>query len=77
MTIFGARAATEFVRTDFGDPLVREIRWSQPTDDRFVLDVELNQRQPWGYRYGYDGTDFYLDAQKAIEYGLIDAVVEG
>jgi ATP-dependent protease ClpP protease subunit len=22
-------------------------------------------------------TDFYLDAQKAIEYGLIDAVVEG
>jgi ATP-dependent protease ClpP protease subunit len=22
-------------------------------------------------------TDFYLDAQKAIEYGLIDAVVDG
>jgi N-acetylmuramoyl-L-alanine amidase len=79
VTIFGARAATEFMRTDFGDPLVRDLRWNQPTNDRFVLDVELDQRQPWGYRYGYEGTDFYLDVRHAPELrtGLFRSILKG
>jgi N-acetylmuramoyl-L-alanine amidase len=79
VTIFGARGATEFMRTDFGDPLVRQLRWNQPTNDRFVLDVELDQRQPWGYRYGYEGTDFYLDVRQAppLRSGLFRSVLKG
>ncbi len=79
VTIFGARAATEFMRYEFGDPLIKEIRWNQPSNDRFVLDVELNQRQPWGFRYGYDGTDFHLDVRHAprLRSGLFRSILTG
>lgn len=79
VTLFGATAATEFMRYDFGDPLVRELRWSQPARGRFVLEVELAQRQPWGFRYGYEGSDFYLDVRRAprIRSGLFRSVLKG
>lgn len=63
VTIFGAVAATEFVRYDGRDELIREIRWNQPANDRFVLNVDLADDDAWGFRYGYDGTDFYLDVR--------------
>jgi N-acetylmuramoyl-L-alanine amidase len=79
VTIFGARAATEFLRYDFGDPLIKEVRWDQPSNDRFVLDVELDQRQPWGFRYGFDGSDFHLDVRRAprLRSGLFSSILKG
>lgn len=79
VTIFGASAATEFLRLDGGDDLVRELRWNQPANGRFVLEVELAQAQPWGYRYGYEGTDFHLDVRRAprIRGGLFRSVLDG
>jgi N-acetylmuramoyl-L-alanine amidase len=78
VTIFGATADMEFMRYDFGDPLVREVRWNQPANDRFVLEVELNQAQPWGYRYGFEGKDFYLDVRHApsLETGLFRSIFQ-
>jgi N-acetylmuramoyl-L-alanine amidase len=69
VTIFGATAATEFMRYDFGDSLVARLSWNQPARERFLLEVELRQEQPWGYRYGYEGSDFYLDVRRAPRLG--------
>jgi N-acetylmuramoyl-L-alanine amidase len=79
VTIFGARAATEFIRTELADSLVRAIRWNQPASDRFVLEVELDQRQPWGFRYGYEGSDLYLDVRRAphLRTGLFRSILKG
>jgi N-acetylmuramoyl-L-alanine amidase len=64
ITLFGARAAAEFVRHDAGDPLVRALRWNQPASDRFVLEVEVAGRQPWGWHAGYEGDDFVLEVRR-------------
>lgn len=79
VTVFGARAATEFLRYDGADDLVRELRWNQPASDRFVLEVELDQEQPWGYRYGFEGGDFYLDVRRAprLRGGLFRSLLDG
>ncbi|MFN2431332.1 MAG: N-acetylmuramoyl-L-alanine amidase [Gemmatimonadota bacterium] len=75
VTIFGATSATEFLRYDGHDRLVRELRWNQRSDDRFVLEVELAGAQPWGFRYGYEGTDFVLDVRRPPV--LEDDVLQG
>jgi N-acetylmuramoyl-L-alanine amidase len=67
ITLFGARAAAEFVRHDARDPVVRALRWNQPATDRFVLEVEVAGRQPWGWHAGYEGDDFVLEVRRPPE----------
>ncbi|MBA2565037.1 MAG: N-acetylmuramoyl-L-alanine amidase, partial [Gemmatimonadetes bacterium] len=79
ITVFGARAAAEFLRYDRVGGIVRELRWNQPANDRFVLEVELTHGQPWGFRYGYDGNDLYLDVRHPprLRKGLFGSILRG
>ncbi len=62
--LFGATADTDWIRHDYGDPLIGEIRWSQDQDEKYRLSIALNQKQQWGYYVAYEGTNLVLDIKK-------------
>ncbi len=62
---YGIDADTDWIRHDFSDPLIREIRWTQTARGTFELRIELNEKQQWGYNAFYDeNDDFVLDIKK-------------
>lgn len=46
------------------DKTIRRIRYWQKHGDTFVLRIELNQKQQWGYRGRYVGDQFVLSIRK-------------
>ncbi len=62
--LYGVTANTDWIRHDYGDPLVGEIRWTQEREGRYRLSIDLNQKQQWGYRAYYQDTNFILDINK-------------
>ncbi len=65
VTFYGIDADTDWIRHDFTDPLIREIRWTQAARGVFELRIELNAKQQWGYNGFYDENDnFVLDIKK-------------
>jgi N-acetylmuramoyl-L-alanine amidase len=65
VTFFGAAQGSEWTTYPPNsngaiDSTIRLIRWRQESSDRYVLRVELNQRQQWGYDGSYNGNDFNL-----------------
>ena len=79
LRIWGATAATNWIRHDFTSPVVREIRWSQPAREVFELTIRLNQKQQWGYASHYDGTNLLLDIKHTpkIARGLFRSPLKG
>jgi len=64
VTIYGAIANTDWMRYDFEDYFIREMRWSQPTTGFYQLHIELNTAQQWGYNPYYDGSNLVVDIKK-------------
>ena len=64
-TIYGATADTDWIRHDFGDPLIDEIRWSQDGEEKYRLTIDLNQKQQWGYRAWYEENNLILEIKKS------------
>ena len=63
--LFGISSDTDWIRHNFKDPLIREIRWKQISPDAYQLSIELNQKQQWGYNPFYDENDnFCIDIKK-------------
>lgn len=60
VTIYGATADTDIVRLTFEDELIETIRWGQPQNQTFTLDIELAGEQAWGYRTRWEGTSLVL-----------------
>jgi len=65
VTIYGATSDTDWIRHDFGDPLIDEIRWSQDGEEKYRLTIDLNQQQQWGYRAYYDENNLILEIKKS------------
>jgi N-acetylmuramoyl-L-alanine amidase len=63
--IYGATSDTDWIRHDFGDPLIDEIRWSQDGEEKYRLTIDLNQKQQWGYRAFYEGNNLILEIKKS------------
>ena len=67
---YGVTADTDWMRRDFEDPLIGDIRWRQESDGVYSLTIALNQKNQWGYNAGYDENDnFYLDIKKTPHVG--------
>lgn len=67
---YGVTADTDWMRRDFGDPLIGDMRWSQVSDGVYSLTIALNQKNQWGYNADYDENDnFILDIKKAPHVG--------
>jgi len=65
VTIYGATSDTDWIRHDFGDPLIDEIRWSQDGEEKYRLTIDLNQKQQWGYRAYYEENNLILEIKKS------------
>jgi N-acetylmuramoyl-L-alanine amidase len=65
VTIYGATSDTDWIRHDFGDPLIGEIRWSQDGEEKYRLTIDLNQKQQWGYRAFYEENNLILEIKKS------------
>ncbi|MDZ7288523.1 MAG: N-acetylmuramoyl-L-alanine amidase [candidate division KSB1 bacterium] len=63
--IYGATSDTDWIRHDFGDPLIEEIRWTQEAEGRYRLSIDLNQKQQWGYRAFYENNNLILEIKKS------------
>ena len=64
VTFFRARPTSQWISYPPDNETVRWIRWRQETSERFVLRVDLNQKQPWGYAARYVGRQFWLDIRR-------------
>jgi N-acetylmuramoyl-L-alanine amidase len=53
VTFYGATGRTAFMGYGRTDPLVREIRWEQLSDDVYRVHVDLD-RPLWGFAHGWD-----------------------
>jgi len=65
VTLYGGTSDTDWIRHDFGDPLIDEIRWSQDSEEKYRLTIELNQKQQWGYRAFYEDNNLVLEIKKS------------
>ena len=67
---YGITADTDWIRYDFKNKMIREIRWRQESDDVYMLTIELNQKHQWGYDASFDEhNNFVLDIKKAPRVG--------
>ncbi|MFQ5824611.1 MAG: N-acetylmuramoyl-L-alanine amidase [bacterium] len=64
LSIFGAISDTDWIRYDFSDPTIREIKWSQPANLVYKLNIRLNQKQQWGYNPYYEDNNLILEIKK-------------
>lgn len=63
--IYGGTADTRWIRHDFGDLLIEEIRWVQEEEGRYRLSIDLSQKQQWGYRAFYEENNLILEIKKS------------
>ena len=64
VTVFGAISATDWIRNDFGNPLIEEVKWDQPRSKVYQVEVTLKERRMWGYNAFYDGTVLVVEIRK-------------
>lgn len=64
VTLYGGVSDTDWIRHDFGDPLIGEIAWRQRHSDVYDLIIHLNTKQQWGYRVYFKDNDLYLEIRK-------------
>jgi len=64
LSIYGAISDTDWIRYDFGDPTIQEIKWLQHTNGLYQLYIELNQKQQWGFNPYYENNNLILEIKK-------------
>jgi len=64
VTLYGVTANTDWIKLDFDDPLIREIRWEQKARGVYQIKIDLNQKQHWGYNPFFENGNFYIDIKK-------------
>lgn len=64
VTIYGVTSDTDWIRYDFSDPTIRNLRWTQPWDGVYRLTIELSHAQQWGYHPYYEGNNLVVEIRK-------------
>ncbi len=64
ITFYRAYQAPQWISYPPNDDTIQLIRWRQESSDLFVLRIELNQKQQWGYYGRYVGRQFWLSIRK-------------
>ncbi len=64
LRIFNASSDIDWIFYDRTQNLVDKIFWSQPKDDVLELEIDLNQKQQWGYTAFYEGNILVLRIKK-------------
>lgn len=61
LTLYNVIADTDRMRYRSNNSVVSEVGWSQPLPSTYVLDIQTNQKVPWGYDVRYEGTTLILE----------------
>ncbi len=64
ISVYGAISDTDWIRYDFGDPALKEIRWLQPTNEVYQLIIEFHKKQQWGFNPYYEGTNLIVEIKR-------------
>jgi N-acetylmuramoyl-L-alanine amidase len=54
--VYGLVSNVDWIETSIEDPLIESVRWSQPADGVFRLEVDLTGERAWGWRSYREGT---------------------
>ncbi|HLW36879.1 MAG TPA: N-acetylmuramoyl-L-alanine amidase, partial [Candidatus Eremiobacteraceae bacterium] len=63
--IYGATAATDFIRYGDDRSNIRAVRWDQLSGGIATLEIALRQRTLWGYHAVWNGNDISLAIKRA------------
>ena len=58
--VYGGRQGSQWTTYPNNDIVVKMITWHQIAEDVLKIRVELDQKQQWGYRVGYEGNKLVL-----------------
>lgn len=61
LTLYNVIADTDRIRYRTPNSVVTEVSWNQPLPATYVLDIQTNQKVPWGYDVRYEGTTLVLE----------------
>ncbi|MFQ5640536.1 MAG: N-acetylmuramoyl-L-alanine amidase [bacterium] len=64
ITVYGATSDTDWIRYDFEDVAIKNIRWRQPANRVYQLIIELNHKQQWGFNPYYENKTLVVDIKK-------------
>jgi len=64
LKIYGAKAGVNLVSYDNASDFIKELKWTQESNDCLNLAINLNSKQFWGYKYYYEGNCLVLRLRK-------------
>jgi len=75
---YGLTSDVDWIRREFGDQTIREIRWEQIQNDVFALCLSFESDKQWGYYTSYDENDnFVLEIKKPPNVGSLFSTLKG
>jgi len=63
--VYGLVSNVDWIETSISDPLIESVRWSQPADRVFRLEVGLAGDRAWGWRSYREGTHLVVGFRHA------------
>jgi len=63
--LYHTGADTDWIRYAPDDPLIDEVRWSEPSTRVYRLEIDLAAEQAWGFRAYWEGTHLVLGFRHA------------
>jgi len=64
LVFFRAQMVRPWIVYPANDKTIRSMQWWQPSSDFFVLRIDLNQTQQWGYKVRYVGNQLWFSIRK-------------
>lgn len=78
LIFYRAQMVRPWITYPTNDPTISSIHWWQPTSEVFVLRIDLNQTQQWGYKKHYQENQFWLSIRKSPNFfANEDALLNG
>ncbi len=64
ITLYGVWSDTDWIPQDALDPMIRDIRWTQPSNRVYTVEITFNEAQQWGYDARYNGNTLEIDIKR-------------
>ncbi len=64
LKIFGVKADIDLFSYENKDEFLKEVKWTQETKNSVKINITVNSRQFWGYKYYYEGENLVVEIEK-------------
>jgi N-acetylmuramoyl-L-alanine amidase len=65
LMFYQAQMVRPWIAHPANDRTIRSFQWQQPTNEVFILRIDLNQTQQWGYQSRFVGNQFWLKIRRS------------